>query len=154
VDIKRRTFLKFTLMTSALLALGTSLLKPKPALAAWPEDAFNSNSLESALRGLNIETLIESDDIKIQAPSTVENGAIVPISVQSNIENVNEIIILVEKNQQPLVGSYQIATNVETYVSTRIKMEKTSNVLALIQADDKTYIAKQNIIVVHSGCDS
>ncbi len=154
MSLKRRTFLKFTLVTSAALALGASLLKPKPVFAAWPEDAFNANSLESALGELNIETLLESNDIIIQAPSTVENGAIVPITVKSSIENVNEIVILVEKNQQPLVGSYQIAGNVEAYVSTRIKMEKTSNVVALIQADDKTYIAKQNVIIVHSGCDS
>lgn len=152
MNIKRRIFLKYSVLTGTLFTLGSVFLKAKPALAAWPEEAFNANSIDTALSALNIGSVVESKDITINTPKTVENGAFVPLSIQANIENVSRISIFVEQSEQPLVGSYDIANNIDPYISTRIKMSKTSNVLALVQANEKNYIARKSVTILHSDC--
>jgi len=153
-SIKRRTLLKGTLAAGAVgMAVGTGLLTPRTVLAAWPKDAFEAKSVDAALNILfGASNLEGSDKIKIKAPDIAENGAVVPVSVDASIDGIEAISILAEKNAQPLTSSYRLGPGAEGYVATRIKMGKTSSVIAVVKAGGKLYSTGKEVKVTIGGC--
>ncbi|MGB5606828.1 MAG: thiosulfate oxidation carrier protein SoxY [Gammaproteobacteria bacterium] len=152
--MKRRIFLRGTLATGAVgMAVSAGLLTPRSVLAAWPKSAFEAKDVNSALTGLfGSSDLAGSDKIKIKAPDIAENGAVVPISVTTDISGVESISIITEKNAAPLSASYDMGPNTEGYVSTRIKMGKTSSVIAVVKAGGKLYSTGKEVKVTIGGC--
>jgi sulfur-oxidizing protein SoxY len=152
--MKRRIFLKGSLATGAAgMAVSAGLLTPRMVLAAWPKSAFEAKSVDDAVNGLfGSSTLTGSDQIKIKAPDIAENGAVVPISVTTDIAGVESISVIVEKNASPLTASFVLGTGTEGYVSTRIKMGKTSSVIAVVKAGDKLLSAGKEVKVTIGGC--
>jgi sulfur-oxidizing protein SoxY len=149
--MKRRTFLQGTLAASAAgLAVSAGLLTPSMVMAEGG-GAFDAKTLDDALKAMAI-TPTESADIKIKAPEIAENGAVVPVTVTSGVAGTTEISILVENNPTPLAATFILGEGAKPEVSTRIKMGKTSNVVAIAKAGDKTYSAKQEVKVTIGGC--
>jgi len=153
MSIKRRTFIKGSFATGALaMAASAGLLKPTQVLAAWPENAFSAKNLDDAIKALLGSNELTESDINIKAPEIAENGAVVPISISSNLTDVESINIFVSKNPQPLVCSFELKGNVDTFVSTRIKMGETSDIVAIIRSQDKLFSAKKTVKVTIGGC--
>jgi len=153
-SMKRRTFLKGTLTVGAVsVAVGAGLLTPRTVLAAWPQGAFHAKTVDDALKALfNTDQMSGSDKIKLRAPDIAENGAVVPVSVDSNISNPTSVSIIVEKNPTPLTSKWDLGSTTEGFVSTRIKMGKTSKVIAVVKAGDKLYSASKEVKVTIGGC--
>ena len=152
--MKRRSFLKGTLAGGAVaVAVGAGVLSPRAVMAAWPKAAFEAKDVATAMKGVFGTDLTEaSDKITIKAPDIAENGAVVPITVDSSIAGVSTIAIVAKENGTPLAASFDLASNAKAYVSTRIKMGKTSDVIAVVKAGDKIYSAKKNVKVTIGGC--
>ena len=150
----RRIFLqKAVLGGASVLALGTGLLHSAQVLAEWSKEAFEAETLDSALQALYAgETAEASDAITQKAPDIAENGAVVPISVRTELANVESISILVENNPSPLAASFNLTADTLADVSTRIKMGETSNVTAIVKADGKLFMATQEVKVTIGGC--
>jgi sulfur-oxidizing protein SoxY len=152
--MQRRTFLKGSLAGSAVaVAVGAGLLSPNAVLAAWPKSAFEAKSVQDALTNLlGTATTSPSGDIAIKAPDIAENGAVVPVSVDTKMGSVSSVAILAEKNGQPLAANFVLAGGAQGSVSTRIKMGKTSDVIAVVKAGGKVYSARKNVKVTIGGC--
>lgn len=152
--MQRRTFMKGTLAGSSIaVAISAGLLSPRTVLAAWPKSAFGAKNVQDALSGLfGSADNTPSGDIKIKAPDIAENGAVVPVSVTTSISGISSIAILAEKNASPLTANFELASNAKGYVSTRIKMGKTSDVIAVVKAGGKAYSARKNVKVTIGGC--
>jgi sulfur-oxidizing protein SoxY len=93
-----------------------------------------------------------SDKIQIKAPDIAENGAVVPVTVESDIEGINSISIIAEGNQTPLIASFELGSGAVGFAATRIKMAKTANVVAVVKAGDNTYSAAKEVKVTIGGC--
>ena len=152
--MQRRSFLKGTLAGSAVaVAVGAGLLSPRAVLAAWPKAAFEAKSVNDAMKGLfGSADNTPSGDIKIKAPDIAENGAVVPVSVSTTMGNVASIAVIAEKNGTPLASNFKLGANALPNVSTRIKMGKTSDVIAVVKANGKAYSARKNVKVTIGGC--
>jgi sulfur-oxidizing protein SoxY len=152
--MQRRSFLKGTLAGSAVaVAVGAGLLQPRMVLAAWPKSAFEAKSVQDAMSGLyGSAESTPSSDITIKAPDIAENGAVVPVSVTTSLGDVTDIGIVVEKNGTPMASNFKMAANTKGYISTRIKMGKTSSVIAVVVAGGKTYSARKEVKVTIGGC--
>jgi sulfur-oxidizing protein SoxY len=136
----------------ALLA-GAGLLAPSAAHAAdWNKVAFDGKTLQDAFKALGVESPADSNDIVMRAPDIAENGAVVPVGIESKIEGTESISVLIEKNPNPLAATFDIPSGTEQGVSTRVKMAETSNVYALVKAKGKYYVAKKEIKVTLGGC--
>ena len=134
------------------LALSTGLLKSSDVLAVeWQAQLFELKNMDDILKAMG-GNFAPSTDILINAPEIAENGAVVPISVSSNLPNTERIAILVEKNPNPLSARITIPAGTEPAISTRVKMAGTSNVHALVQANGKWLIATKEIKVTLGGC--
>jgi sulfur-oxidizing protein SoxY len=129
----------------------TSLSIPYSAIAAWPEKAFKAKSIDEAINQLLGSAESAPGDIAIKAPTIAENGAVVPISVTSNVPNTDSISIFVVNNPQPLAINFDVR-GAEPYVSTRIKMAKTSQVIALVESGGKLYSSSVEVKVTIGGC--
>jgi sulfur-oxidizing protein SoxY len=152
--MKRRTFLKGSMAVGAVgAAVGAGLLTPRMVLAAWPSAAFEAKTVDSALDALmGSHELQGSDKISIRAPAIAENGAVVPVSVTAEIPKAESISIIAEKNASPLTASFVLGGGTEPFVSTRIKMGKTSSVIAVVKADGKLYSTGKEVKVTIGGC--
>jgi sulfur-oxidizing protein SoxY len=154
IDAKRRILLKGSLAAGAVgVAVGAGLLAPRAVLAAWPEAAFSAKELDTALNELlGTSAHQASDAIKIKAPDIAENGAVVPITVESDMEGISSISIIAAGNQTPLVASFDLGENAIGFVSTRIKMGKTADVVAVVKSGDTVYSAAKEVKVTIGGC--
>lgn len=147
MQLHRRVFLSGAVALSALLAI------PRAVLAAYPAKAFESKDAATVLTNLfGSAEHSPSDKITLTAPDIAENGAVVPISVATTIEGAETISVIVEQNPQPLVASFDLTSGSMADVSTRIKMGKTSNVIAVVHANGKLYSASKEVKVTIGGC--
>jgi sulfur-oxidizing protein SoxY len=153
-SMKRRIFLKGSLATGALgIAASSGLIAPRSVLAAWSKDAFDAKDINSSLNSLlGSSDLTASDKVKIKAPDIAENGAVVPVSVSTSIGSTDKIAIIAEKNGQPLAASFELGKGTKGFISTRIKMGKTSDVIAVVEAGGKRFSARKNVKVTIGGC--
>ena len=76
----------------------------------------------------------------------------VPISVSADLPGVTTISILVSENPNALAASYQIPAGTVPSVANRLKMAKTSDVIAIVEADGKLYSATKEVKVTVGGC--
>ena len=152
-DNKRRVFLKGSLAAGTLgVAVGAGLLTPQTVLAAWNADAFKAKTEADALSALLGSGDSEaSDAIEINAPEIAENGAVVPIKVSTSLK-AESISILAPNNPVPLTSSFMLGEGAKAYASTRIKMGKTGEVVAVVKADGKLYSARKSVKVTIGGC--
>jgi sulfur-oxidizing protein SoxY len=152
--MKRRIFLKGSLATGAVgIAVSTGLLTPRVSLAAWSKAAFDATDVNASLSALyGSSGMDNSDKIKIKAPDIAENGAVVPVTVTTTIDGVSSISLFADQNATPLTAEFLLGPTTEGFVSTRIKMGKTANVVAVVKAGDKLYSSSKEVKVTIGGC--
>ena len=152
--MQRRTFLKGSMASGAVaVAMGAGLLSPQAVLAAWPESAFTAKNVQDAMTNLyGSAESTASSNIKIKAPDIAENGVVVPVSVTTDIAGTTDIAVIVAKNGTPMAARFSLGANVKGYISTRIKMGKTSDVIAVVEAGGKRYANRKNVKVTIGGC--
>jgi len=152
--MKRRSFIKTAIVASATGAAVTGgLIKPEIVMAASHEKDFTkAKSAEEVMEMMGATDASESDMIKIKAPEIAENGAVVPVGITSNIEGTSEIVALISNNPIPYAARYTVGAKSKAAVKSRFKMAKTTDVVAVVKAGDKFYMAKSNIKVTKGGC--
>jgi len=140
----------------AVALFGFGNLVALPALAAandsYPEDAFKQKTDKDAIQALYGRPAEASDKVKLDAPEIAENGAVVPIAVTTTLGNVTSISFLVSGNPNALAASYAIPQGTLPSVSNRLKMQQTSNVIAIVEAGGKLYSATKEVKVTVGGC--
>lgn len=145
--MKRRLFLKSAIAGSAVAtAVGAGLLTPSTVFAASAKFKGLSNTAVSNATGAG------SGSFKFKAPKIAENGAVVPMEVDaSKMSDVSNISVLVYNNSTPLAASFNLYGAVG-FVSTRVKMGKTSKVDALVTAGGSTTKVTKEVKVTIGGC--
>ena len=152
---KRRNLLKTGSGVTLLSLLGgAGLLVPHGAEAqAWNKAAFDTHSLAETMKALGGGEPAQSKDIVFfQTPDIAENGAVVPVGISSNIPKTESIAILIEKNPNLLAASFDIPAGTDPTITTRVKMGQSSNIVALVKADGKYYVAAKEVKVTLGGC--
>jgi sulfur-oxidizing protein SoxY len=153
----RRQILKGT-VAGGLASLGLAgTVRFTAALAAadaskWPKDAFLQKSEAETIKTLYGKTAEASDKVKLDAPEIAENGAVVPVAITSTLADVTSIAILISENPFPLAAAYKIPAGSSAAVANRLKMAKTSKVVALVEAGGKLYSASKEVKVTVGGC--
>lgn len=118
----------------------------------WPKDAFSQKTEAAAIKTLYGKVPEASDKVSLDAPEIAENGAVVPISIATTLPGVTSIAIVVAGNPFPLATHYVIPAGTSAAVANRLKMAKTSNVIALVEAGGKIYSATKEVKVTVGGC--
>lgn len=154
MELHRRSFIKKLAGAGALaVAAAAGLLRPLAAIAGeWKKDTFESKDLASALKALGADSAVDSKDVVIKAPTIAENGAVVPIDAASNIPGTTRLIVLVDKNPNPLAGDFEFSNGALPDISLRLKFRETSSVRVIAVAGGKFYSAQKEVKVTLGGC--
>jgi len=140
------------LLLSAVAVVGLTFA---PAI----KPAFATSRLEEEIKkrlGVELSAIKEIAEIKLTAPTIAESGANVPITVEADVpvDKVERLWIFVDKNPTPWVTDVKYTPqNGRVFLSTRIKMGETSNVRAILQLKDGTFVmATKEVKVTAGGC--
>lgn len=156
IGLSRREFIRATgAACAAFLMAGTmpGLLKPGQAAEEKGED------IKDVLKKHFGDRKIGTGHVDIKAPIIAENGAVVPITVISDLpmthaDYVKKIYIFAEGNLNPYVASAELnPANGKAELALRIKMRKTSNVRAVVETSKgNLYQAIKSVKVTIGGC--
>lgn len=136
---------------AALLSLLGALVPLRSfARATAAFDARSSREALDALLGGRRPD--KSDRIKIIAAELAESGAVVPVSVETDLAGIESISFLAPENPRPLALSLRPGPRVSLPVTFRVKLAKTQDVSVVVRANDKEYSASRQIRVVVGGC--
>ena len=148
--VSRRQFLSVSGATIA--ALSAAGLLPGLAFASVEE-------AETRIKELVGEKKIQEGKVSIKLPKIAENGNTVPVTVtvdspMTEENHVTAIHMLAEKNPAPDIASFQLSSaSGKAEISTRVRLAKTQNVVAIAQMNDgSVYIGKQAVKVTIGGC--
>lgn len=148
IHATRRKFLTTSLAAAAWLGAMVGR-----AWAAWPKAAFDAQQTKDVVAELYGGRPIEpSDFVQIRAPEIAENGTVVPVTVTSTLPGVESITVIAEENPRPLVSRFKLSKQVVPRVSTRMKLAKTQNITAVVEANGKLLKATRQIKVTIGGC--
>ena len=146
MKMDRRSAIRRLLTLAAVLAL------PRFLLAARPDGAFAATSVDAAISDLFGSAPADSDRVQMKIPDIAENGAVVPVTISTDLENVESISVVVDNNPTPLAASFDMGPNMLPTVSVRIKMGQSSPVRAIVKADGKLYSTAKEVKVTIGGC--
>lgn len=147
-DLTRRATLRLLTLLGVVGITGTALADAP----GWPVEAFKQKTEADALKQLYGKPLEVSDKVILEVPEIAENGAVVPVSVSTTLDGVTSISILVPENPFTLAASYKMSDATMPAIGCRLKMAKTSNVIALVEAGGKIYAASKEVKVTLGGC--
>lgn len=152
VDLsKRRDFLRISAVFGMAAIAG--FYKSGDLIAAeWKQASFSAKTLKDTLKEIGVDDYTISSDVTVDSAEIAENGAVVPVRIESAIPNTEYMAVLVEKNPNPLATAFSIPKGTLANFKTRIKMGETSNVFALVKADGKWFVASKEIKVTLGGC--
>jgi len=143
------------LARSAALAglMATAGLLPQAAMAAWNQAAFEAKSVADVMKALGAAAPVESKDVTITGPDIAENGAVVPVGASTTLPGVKRLLIMIEKNPALLAAAFDVTESIEPAFTTRVKMNQSSNVIAVaMMADGKVLYAQKEVKVTLGGC--
>jgi sulfur-oxidizing protein SoxY len=146
MKLQRRALIKSLFTAAAVLAV------PRWLFAARPTTAFDADSAEGVIEGLFDGPIIESDKVMLKIPDIAENGAVVPVSVSTDLANVESISVVVLNNPTPLAAVFEMSPQSVPDISVRIKMGESSLVQVIVKADGKLYSRSKEVKVTIGGC--
>lgn len=153
MNLKRRNFLQIGAVLS--FAVMTGVLTAQEAMAAetqWNKELFEATDNEGVFKALGAKGPEKSDKVKLVAPDIAENGAVVPVSLSTDLENVTMMAFLIPENPNTMTGVFTIPEGTEPNIATRVKMAKTSDIYGLVKSGDKYYLAQKEVKVTLGGC--
>jgi len=139
----RRTFL-FSGFWLGLAGLAWASPKAKPDAPGRLEQAIVAETAG--------QQPTESGQVSLEAPDIAEDGAIVPVTVSSDLPDVDSVWIFVEKNPTPLAARFELAPALDPFVSLRVKMNESCEIVAVVRSGDAYFSARKPVRVVLGGC--
>lgn len=146
MNSSRRRFLRGLSAAIALAAVPVQLF-------ARARGAFQATQLADANKALFGDLpIVASDAVNLKIPAIAENGAVVPVTVSTELEGVQAIYIMIDENPNPLSASFELGASSPADVSTRVKMGKSSTVRGMVKMQDQVLFAMQEVKVTIGGC--
>ena len=145
--LSRRTFIQ-----NASLGALAILIAPHTVLA-------DTKAVEDELKKLFGDKPMKDGRVKLDVPQIAENGLVVPLNIDvespmSEADHVKSVHIFADGNPSPHVVTYRFAPAAgKASASTRIRLAKTQNLIAVAEmSDGSLHMAKAEVKVTIGGC--
>lgn len=103
-------------------------------------------------KALNGQTWQPSDAIHLDAPQLAENGAIVPLTIESRLPDTRRLLIFAEKNPGPLLAEFHFEPGASPWASLRVKLNESGPVLLIAESEGRFYGTETTVRVMLGGC--
>jgi len=147
--MQRRDFIKTSILAATALMVGESFMFAADKEATVDEIVAKATGGKGA----------KAEKISLIAPAIAENGAMVPLKVEvvspmSDADYVKAIYIYAVGNPTPkVIGTTLSPANGKAYFSTRAKLSKSQDVVAIAELSNGTFVKDvKNIKVTVGGC--
>ncbi|AEG00695.1 thiosulfate oxidation carrier protein SoxY [Methylomonas methanica] len=147
----RRRFLQLIFRVTA--GACATVLCAKKSLADWPEKHFSKGDFADSFQQLFGDRTIDySEAIRLVLPEIAENGAVVPITISSDLADIQRLYIWVEKNPTPLAAEVTFDASLAVYLTARIKMAESCHVVVIAQQGEQLLRNQRWVKVMQGGC--
>lgn len=92
--------------------------------------------------------------IDIQLPARVENGAVVPIRIESSIADTRRLVLLIDNHPMARVGSCEFSGSADPVFSVHVRIDVACRVTAMISDGQRWYANSAEINDVRHTCSS
>ena len=161
--MNRRNFVSIGLGVIATAIIPTSLSaidfrKTKPK--AWSlmnpvkgskVDAKDLSGIDASIKELFGTSVTIPGEIKLKVPDIAENGALVPVTVSSQLKG-KTVAIFQNANPEATTAVFTVPKDGIIYYALRIKMAQTATITAVIDANNKLYSISKEVKVTKGGC--
>jgi sulfur-oxidizing protein SoxY len=146
----RRLFLKH----SGILMLGALLSgKPVSAVTRRLADHFAVNDFTKIYNQIiDNRPVRDSDEFDLMLPEIAEDGAVVPVSIASELDGIEKFYLFADKNPTPLLVEFELAPQLAPYFTARIKLAESCNVILLAQSNGQLLRTSRWVNVTRGGC--
>jgi sulfur-oxidizing protein SoxY len=149
MKLNRREVLGFGAAAVVVATLPTTI---GPAIAA-------DETADDAIKAFTGGAPVGEGSVKLTTPEIAENGNTVPVSVKVDspmtADNyVQEVMLIASGNPNPGVATFKFSTmSGEASASTRIRLAKTQDIIAVAKMSDGSFqMAKNAVKVTIGGC--
>lgn len=140
-----------------LLGLGTVAVATGSMISS--EVLATPQATEKYLAKLSGSSVYKASKMTIKMPTIAENGAVVPVTVSvespmTSSDFVKSIHVAAEKNPNPEVASFYLTpSSGKAEISTRMRLGKTQNVVAVaVMNDGSVHRVSRLVKVTIGGC--
>lgn len=145
--IRRRSLILAALASAAAPAVRAD------DVPGFARPAFDAKTLPQLLKALGLPAPVASRDVTLQTPELFEDGGVVPITLGCALPGVQRLLLGVERNPTLLSAIFEPGAALEPQMTTRLKMQETSAVLALaVMADGRVLMASREVKITLGGC--
>ncbi len=93
-----------------------------------------------------------SDQVLLEVPLLAENGAIVPLTVESRLPDTRRLLVFAERNPGPLLAEFQLEAGADPWLSLRVKLNDSGPLLAIAESGGRYYGTQVEVKVMVGGC--
>jgi sulfur-oxidizing protein SoxY len=135
------------------LGLGTVAALTLPALPAFAEGDKTAERIKTFTGGKEPT----AGKVSLSTPEIAENGNTVPVSVtvdspMSEESYVQSVLILADGNPEPGIATFNFSPmSGEAAATTRIRLAKTQNVVAVAKMNDGSFFMDKKLVKVTIG---
>lgn len=142
--------MQLTRREALLLGAGGAVMALSPALA--PNAALAAADVQAAIDAFTGGAAVAESGVNLTTPEIAENGNTVPVEVDA--EGASSILIVADGNPTPKVATFHFgALAAASAASTRIRLAKTQNVIAVAKLADGSFArAAREVKVTIGGC--
>ena len=127
----------------------------KAMMSERPKEAFSQESVGNTLEILfGTKEIPASEHVRVIAAELAENGAVVPVKVETDFASARSITLIATKNPVPLVAQFMFNERVVPFVATRVKLAESSDVIAVIDTPEGLFKAHRHVEVTIGGCSA
>ena len=149
----RRAFLRMLAGWCAGLVASPAIAKGRKPSRPAPPAPGEQNPYQQALNAvLQGQTWQPSPAVTLEVPAMAENGAIMPITLESQMPGTRRLLLFAEQNPGPLLAEFHFAPGADPWISLRVKLNATGPLLALAEADGRFYGVETVVKVMVGGC--
>ena len=149
-SLRRRQLLLAAGVWTAASAAGAAQVASAAQLPDL-ELAFAARTFSEAISALGGMPQV-STQISLELPQVAENGALVPVSVSSQLGGTRDILILFDGNPQPVAACVTIPHGTEAYAAIRIRLAQSGTVYVVARTEEGLFSAARAIQVTVGGC--
>ncbi|MCQ8118468.1 thiosulfate oxidation carrier protein SoxY [Methylomonas rosea] len=97
-------------------------------------------------------TVIDSDKLNLILPEIAEDGAVVPVSIASELDGIEKLYLFADKNPTPLLAEFELTPLIATFLTARIKLAESCSVILLAEHNGELLRTSRWVNVMRGGC--
>ncbi len=100
------------------------------------------------------QAVVDSELIELTLPDIAEDGTVVPVTINSELDDIDRLYLLADKNPTPLIAEFELAPAVAVYLTARIKLAESSRVTLVARRKGQLLRCSRWVKVMRGGCGS